>query len=118
MHLKIEKNVPQINKLEPKRPPKVASGEGQQHSAPEMSNNMSWPEMEPLCGGRQTYEETYVKSKINSGGRSEGSKMHTFFGSISGTENSHFLVLQHTCFAVAGRNAAKEKLGSSPESCF
>ena len=79
---------------------------------------MSWPEMEPLCGGRQTYEETYVKSKINSGGRSEGSKMHTFFGSISGTENSHFLVLQHTCFAVAGRNAAKEKLGSSPESCF
>ena len=54
---KNSKNVPQINKLEPKRPPKVASGEGQQHSAPEMSNNMSWPEMEPLCGGRQTYEE-------------------------------------------------------------
>jgi hypothetical protein len=57
MHLKIEKNVPQINKLEPKRAPNVAYGEGQQHSAPEKSNNMSWPEMEPLCGGRQTYEE-------------------------------------------------------------
>ena len=57
MHLKIEKNVPQINKLEPKRAPKVASGEGQQHSAPEMSNNMSWPEMEPVCGGRQTFQE-------------------------------------------------------------
>ena len=69
-------------------------------------------------GEDKLMKKTYVKSKINSGGRSEGSKMHTFFGPISGTENSHFLVLQHTCFAVAGRNAAKEKLGSSPESCF
>ena len=56
------KNAPRINKLEPKRAPQVASGEGQQHSAPEMSNNMSWPEMEPLCGGRQTYEENLCET--------------------------------------------------------
>ena len=54
---KIKKIVPRINKLGPKRAQKVASGEGQQHSAPEMINNMSWPEMDPLCGGRQTYQE-------------------------------------------------------------
>ena len=56
-HLKIQKFLPRINNLGPKRAQKVASGEGQQHSAPEMINNMSWPEMDPLCGGRQSYQE-------------------------------------------------------------
>ena len=65
---KKSKNVPRINKLGPKRAPKVASGEGEQHSAPEMSNNISWPEMGPLCGGGDKLtKKTYVNSKGNSG---------------------------------------------------
>ena len=71
IHQKIKKNVPRVNKLGPKRAPKVVSGEGEHHLGPEISNNISWPEMGTICMGRDSLtKKTYVNSRGNSGGPS------------------------------------------------
>ena len=63
--------VPRVNKLGPKRAPKVVSGEGERHLGPEISNNISWPEMGTICMGRDSLtKKTYVNSRGNSGGPS------------------------------------------------
>ena len=68
---KNQKNVPRVNKLGPKRAPKVVSGEGGQHLGPEMGNNISRPEMGTIVWGRDSLtKKTYVNSKGNSGGPS------------------------------------------------
>ena len=78
-HLKIQKIVPRINKLGPKRAPKVASGEG--------SSSIQRQKWLTTCLGQKwihcvwedkLIKKTYVNSKINSGGHSYHSEMHTF----------------------------------------
>ena len=58
IHRKYQKNVPRVNKLGPKRAPKVVCGEGEQHLGPEMGNNISWPEMGTIAWG-----ETHLRRK-------------------------------------------------------
>jgi hypothetical protein len=88
---KKSKNVPRVNKLGPKRAPKVVSGEGEQHLGPEMGNNISWPEM-----GTIEWGETHLRRKPMSTPRAtlaalrRGSKKHTFYGPTSGTEKLSF----------------------------
>lgn len=47
------------------------SGEGEHHLGPEISNNISWPEMGTICMGRDSLtKKTYVNSSGNTGGPS------------------------------------------------
>jgi len=70
MHLKIEKNVPQINKLEPKRAPKVAYGKGSSIQRQKRVTTCLGQKWNHCVGEDKLMKKTNVKSKINSEGRS------------------------------------------------